>query len=221
MNKTHTINVGGMPFTIDQDAYTYLHEYLEKIAQHFSHAEGSDEIIDDIEQRMAELLDERTKGKQIVSYNDVSKAIAILGTPAEFDDEDYQVDDQRSKSSGEYATGRKLFRDPSDKMVGGVCSGLAAYFGIQDPIWIRIAFALAAIGGGMGAAIYVLMWAIVPTASSPKDFLMMRGEPINVTNIARIVEEQVDHITDQLSELGNEWKEKKRKKKSRTKERKL
>ena len=220
MNKTHTINVGGMPFTIDTDAFEYLRDYLDKIGLHFRHVEGSEEIIDDIEQRMAELLQEQIKDKKIVSHDDVSQAIAILGTPADFDDEDYVVDAERHRTSSDYSTGRKLFRDPNDKMVGGVCSGLAAYFGIQDPIWIRIGFALAALGGGMGAAIYVLMWALVPDAKTPKDFLMMRGEPINVTNIARIVQEQVGHITDQLSELGNEWKEKKRKKKSGTKEKK-
>ncbi len=219
MNKTHNINVGGMPFTIDTDAYQYLEDYLDKIDLHFRHAEGYEEIIDDIERRIAELLEYQVRNKKIVSYKDVAHAISTMGTPADFEDD--EVDKATGAAQGsEYKTGKKLFRDPDDKIIGGVCSGLADYFGIQDAIWVRIGFALTALGGGIGVPVYLLMWAIVPLAKTPRDFLMMRGESINVTNIARIVEEKVEQITDHLSELGHDWKEKKRKKKSCRKEKK-
>lgn len=217
MKRTNNINVGGFPFTIDDDAFKYLEEYLSKIDRHFRYAEGYEEIVEDIERRMAELLTESLKNKRIVSKEDVAHAISILGTPADFsaDDKSFEYDTDKEN---EYQTGKRLFRDPDDKIIGGVCSGLAAYFGIQDPLWVRIGFALAGLGAGVGVPLYLLMWALVAEAKTPRDFLAMRGEPINVKNIARIVEEQVEHITDQLSELGNDWKSKKRKKKRGHKE---
>ncbi len=147
---------------------------------------------------------------------DVSEAINTLGSPADFDafeEESEYAQGQQSRS--EYKTGRKLYRDPDDQMIGGVCAGLAAYFGIPDVVWVRIAFAIAFFGAGTGFLLYIVLWAIVPEAKTPKDFLAMRGEPINVNNIAKIVEEQVEHISDQISDLGNDWKSKRRKKKSR------
>ena len=213
MNKTHNVNIGGFPFTIDDDAYAHLQDYLGKIEVHFRNSEGYEEIIDDIENRMAELLNERMRSKRIVSYEDVEHVIGILGTTADFGADDLE-EDSAGFGSGSYKTGKKLFRDPDDKIIGGVCSGLAAYFGIQDPIWVRIGFAILALGAGIGIPLYLLMWALVPEAITPKDFLSMRGEPINVNNIAKIVEEQVENISDQLSELGSDWKSKRRKKKS-------
>ncbi len=215
MNKTNNVNIGGFPFTIDDDAYAHLQKYLDKIEQHFRHSEGYEEIIDDIENRMAELLNERIRNKRIVSMEDVEHAIGILGTTADFGADDFS--EGRSAFDSSYKTGKKLFRDPDDKIIGGVCSGLAAYFGIQDPIWVRIGFAILALGAGIGIPLYLLMWALVPEALTPKDFLSMRGEPINVNNIAKIVEDQVENISDQLSELGSDWKSKRRKKKSEKK----
>ncbi len=213
MNKTYNINVGGYPFTIDEDAFEALEKYLDRIDARFHNVDGGDEIIEDIEQRMAELLQEGKKARAIITLEDVQNAINTLGSPEEFDA--YNRESEYASGKREYKTGRKLFRDPEDQMIGGVCSGLAAYFGIEDVVWVRIAFAIAFFGGGTGLLLYLVLWAIVPEAKTPKDFLSMRGEPINVKNIARIVEEQVEHISDQLSDLGNDWKSKRRKKKSR------
>jgi phage shock protein PspC (stress-responsive transcriptional regulator) len=220
MNKTHNINVGGYPFTIDDDAYASLEGYLGKIETHFKRSEGAEEILDDIERRMAELLQERTKNKKIVSKDDIKQVIVIMGTPEDFDNTSEYGEPDENTSGREYKTGKKLYRDPDDKLIGGVCSGLAAYFGIQDPIWVRIAFALVALGGGLGIPIYLLLWALVPVAETPGDFLAMRGEKINVKNIAKIVEEQVENISEQLSETGQDWKSKRRKKKSERQQRK-
>lgn len=220
MNKTHNINVGGYPFTIDDDAYTSLENYLAKIEAHFKRSEGAEEILEDIERRMAELLQERTKNKKIVSRDDIHQVITIMGTPEDFDTASEFEEADGNITGREYKTGKKLYRDPDDKLIGGVCSGLAAYFGIQDPIWVRIAFALVALGGGLGIPIYLLLWALVPVAETPGDFLAMRGEKINVKNIAKIVEEQVENISEQLSEIGQDWKSKRRKKKSERQQRK-
>ena len=217
MNKTQNINVGGLPFIIDEDAFILLDEYLNRIDRHFDTSEGYEEIIGDIETRMAELLQEQLKGRKIVSNGAVTHAISVLGTPQDFGAEEINYDNAASDETG-YKTGKRLFRDPDDKMVAGVCGGLAAYFGIQDPIWVRLLFALAGVGGGAGVLVYFILWALVPVAETPRDFLAMRGERINVRNIAKIVQDQVGQISDQLSELGNDWKSKRRKKKSRKEE---
>ncbi|MCB0689901.1 MAG: PspC domain-containing protein [Saprospiraceae bacterium] len=221
MNKTYNINIGGYPFTIDDDAYAILHSYLNKIEGHFRRSEGCDEILEDIERRIAELLEQRLKSKKIVAKDDINQVISILGTPEDFGaaSEDGAIYDE-PVSGREYKTGKKLYRDPDDKVIGGVCSGLAAYFGIQEPVWVRVAFALIFFAGGLSVPIYILLWALVPVAQTPGDFLAMRGEKINVRNIAKIVEEQVEQISDQLSEIGQDWKSKRRKKKSERKERK-
>ena len=218
MNKTYNINVGGYPFTIDENAFEALEKYLDAIDARFHNVEGGEEIIEDIEQRMAELLQDGKKARSIVTLEDVEHAINTLGSPADFDK--YEAESDYGRGGSDYKTGKKLYRDPEDQMIGGVCSGLAAYFGIQDVVWVRIAFALAFFGGGTGLLLYLVLWAIVPEARTPKDFLAMRGEPINVKNIARIVEDQVEHISDQLSDLGQDWKSKRRKKKSKRKDKK-
>ncbi len=219
MNRVHTINLGGFPFTIDDDAFGKLERYLKQIENHFRSSEGFEEIYGDIERRMAELLEERLKARQIVSLKDVEYAIGLLGTPRDFGATDEAEETFQSGPERQYKTGKRLFRDPDDKMVGGVCGGLAAYFGIADVVWVRIAFALAALGGGFGVLLYFLFWAIVPEAKTPGDFLAMRGVPINVKNIARIVEEQIEQISEQLSGLGEEFKAKARRKKARHKHR--
>jgi len=217
MNKTQNINVGGLPFIVDEDAFSLLEEYLNRIDRHFDNSDGYEEIIGDIETRMAELLQEQLKGRKIVAKSDVTHAISVLGTPQDFGAEEVDYD-QSDSDDARYTTGKRLFREPDDKVVAGVCGGLAAYFGIQDPIWVRLIFALAAIGGGAGVLVYIILWVLVPVAETPRDFLAMRGERINVRNIAKIVQEQVGHISDQLSELGNDWKSNRRKKKCRKRE---
>jgi phage shock protein PspC (stress-responsive transcriptional regulator) len=95
-------------------------------------------------------------------------------------------------------------------VVGGVCAGIAAYFGIADPLWVRIAFIIFTISGGFGIPAYLILWVILPRAESASDRLSMRGEPINVSNIGKIIEEEIGHISDKVSELGNELSGKKK-----------
>jgi len=217
MNKVFNINLGGYPFTIDEDDYDHLRNYLKTIHAHFSTSEGYEEITSDIEIRVAELFQEKLNGKPIVTLKDVKSTISIMGTPEDFGAEPLetaafksteQAKDKGSKSS--YRTGRRLFRNPEDEVVGGVCSGIAAYFGIEDPLWVRILFVLITISGGFGIPAYLIMWAIVPQAETAGDRLAMKGEKINVSNIGKIIEEEIDHISDKVSELGHEFSSKKK-----------
>ncbi len=213
MNKIFNINLGGYPFTIDDDAYYALDKYLSKVKKHFSASEGCDEIIADIEARIAELFNEELKGQPIVGMREVDKVIAVMGRPEEFgaeEGEDHESDTTFTSSGKEYTTGKRLFRDGDDVVVGGVCSGLAAYFGIADPVWIRIAFAVGLIFGGIAVPLYLILWAAVPKAKTSADKLAMKGEKINVSNIARKVEEEINNLSDTISELTKEFSSKKK-----------
>jgi len=208
MNKIVTINLGGYPFTIDEDAYAQLQGYLEAIRRHFSQVNGFEEITSDIETRLAEIFQQKLGDRPIVTHKDVEGAIAVMGRPEDFD-ADTGMDEAEDSTSTEgkkskYKTGKRLFRHPDDQVVSGVCSGIAAYFGIQDPVWVRILFVLFTISGGFGITVYIILWAILPEAKTAGDRLTMRGEAINVSNIGRIIQEEVENISKKVSEFGEE-----------------
>ncbi len=204
MNKTLNINLGGYAFTIDEDAFETAHHYLTTLAQHFGSSEGATEIMQDIESRMGELINRNKGTRSIVSKMDVVDAIAILGTPEELKDIDFTDpaprNSSKTSSSFQLKTGKRLYRDPNDKIIGGVCSGLSAYFGIQDAVWIRIAFVLLSLAGGASALIYGVLWMIVPKAKTVSDRLEMMGEPTNVNNIAKMVKEEIEELGDKLQD---------------------
>ncbi|HFA51119.1 MAG TPA: PspC domain-containing protein [Bacteroidetes bacterium] len=208
MNKISNINLGGFPFTIDDDAYRNLDNYLKAIHKHFRDMEGYEEITTDIETRMAELFLEKMEGRPIVTLPDVKNVIAIMGTPEDFGAADPFMEEAPSSSgkSWKFKTGKKLFRNPEQEAIAGVCSGLAAYLGIQDPLWVRLAFIFLTFTGGFAVVVYLVLWAVVPKAETSSDRLAMRGEKANVENISKIIEEELDHVSKKVSELGEELK---------------
>ncbi len=221
MNKIFNVNLGGYPFTIDEDAYHQLNKYLDTIRRHFADSEGCDEILDDIEVRMAELFQERIKGKAIVSNKDLDEVVKILGRPEDFGaeelDDDYEETSYSKKKKSTFTgmkTGKRLFRNSDEKIIGGVASGLSAYFGISDPVWIRLLFVLFMVGGGVAVPLYIVLWIIVPEAKTAGEKLEMHGEPVNVNNIARKVEEELNDLSERITEmtkdLGKEFKSKKK-----------
>jgi len=213
MNKVFNINLGGYPFTIDENAYQHLSDYLTAIHNHFRDSEGYEEITSDIEARMAELFQDQLNGRPIVTSKDVHNAIAIMGTPEDFGVEPIEVEEEpvyTKERKHSYKTGRRLFRNPEDEVVGGVCSGLAAYFGLEDPVWVRILWIVFTISGGLGIPAYVILWIIVPKAETAGDRLSMRGEKINVANIGKIVEEEIESFSEKMEYFGNEFQSKKK-----------
>ncbi len=214
MNKVININLGGHPFTIDDDAYIQLDAYLQAVRRSFHHLEGKDEILGDIEIRIAELLTTQLGSRSIVSSPDIAAVVRIMGKPEQFDEEVNENPGSRRTSATDtdftFRPGKKLYRDPEDKIVGGVCSGLAAYFGIHDPVWIRLIFVLLFFTG-IGVLTYLAMMVIVPKATTSADRLDMRGEPVNIQSIADAVEKQFQEISDKLTELGNDLSRKKKK----------
>ncbi|MBL7827172.1 MAG: PspC domain-containing protein [Saprospiraceae bacterium] len=210
MNKILNINLGGYAITIDDDAYEYLQAYLDNIRRRFSESEGRDEILEDIEARLGEIITGSMGSRTIVMLPDVEAAVNIMGKP-----EDFGSDETTSSSKNTHAksgastrsirTGKRLYRDEEDAVVGGVCSGLTAYFGMTDPVWMRLIFVFLAFASfGFWLPAYILMWILVPPAKSAADRLAMRGEPINVDNIAKEVEEGFDRIGKKVNDIGSD-----------------
>jgi phage shock protein PspC (stress-responsive transcriptional regulator) len=183
MNKTVTVNIAGIIFNIEEEAYLILSNYLDSIRSKFHDENERDEILKDIEARIAELFQNKIHpSKEVIINEDVEEIISIMGSP-----EDY-VDEEENQKSQEYSTEktrtrrkRKLFRDVDNGLLTGVCSGFAAYLGI-DVLIVRIAFVIFGIAGSGIIAYFVLMF-VLPEAKSASDKLKMKGEKINIENI--------------------------------------
>lgn len=191
MKKTLTINLSGTVFHIDEDAYRLLDNYLANLRIHFRREEGAEEIVRDMEQRISELFTDRLKeGKQVITIEDVEEIIARMGQPEELSGE------ERDEDNGwNGVRTRRLFRDPDNKILGGVASGLAAYLG-WDVVWLRILLLVLTIPlHGMILA-YVIAWIIIPPARTAPEKLAMKGEKINVENIGRTVTDGFEKVND-------------------------
>ena len=148
MNKTVNINLANTLFHIDDDAYNKLRRYLESIKRSFAGTAGSDEIIADIEARVAELFLEKMENeRQVITHKEVDAVIAVMGQPEDYMvDEDIFEDQPRRKETTTRRT-KKLYRDIDQKYIGGVSAGLEHYLGI-DALWIRLIFILLAVFTG-------------------------------------------------------------------------
>ena len=202
MNKTVTANISGVVFHIEADAYEKLHQYLNTIKNYFRDSDGTDEIMADIEARIAELFKEKLGlARDVITMENVKQVVEIMGEPeAYMDEENTSSYDNSSKSfytedRGPQASfsSRKLYRDEEDNALGGVCSGLGYYFGI-DRIWIRIGFLIALFGFGTGFFLYLILWAIIPKAKTTSEKLEMKGEPINVENIGNTIKDEFNNF---------------------------
>jgi phage shock protein C len=199
MHKVVQINLGGFPFTINEDAYVLLQDYLASLKLLFKDDSGA-EIMADIESRIAELFSERLEKRMIVDVNDVLFVQEIIGKPEELG-QDSPEENQSSQfnSSTSFKTGKRLYRNLDEKVVGGVASGLAAYLGMKDPVWIRILMVLIfLISKGTAILGYFILMAIIKPAKTSKEKLEMRGDPINLANLSRIVEDQVNGISEKF-----------------------
>lgn len=210
MNRIQYINVGGFPFTANEDAFHRLDEYLSGLDRHFASSEGHKEIMQDIESRIAELFTEYLGGQKILQLEHVEKMIQVMGTAENLSDPAHQQVNDR-EGHWQYYTGKRLFKDPYDKKISGVCSGLSHYFGIEDPTWVRVAFVFFGMWG-FGVIMYLIFMFILPEAVSPSDRLAMKGKPINIQNIADKVEEEFDEISQRFDDWRDKWRKKKSKK---------
>lgn len=180
MKKTYNINLNGQLFCIDEDAYSQLQHYITKLENHYLHEEDGQEILSDIESRIAELFTGflQKSHRAIITQAEIEKVIEVMGTP------EVIIEDDAEPASSAHTTRKKLYRDNEHMVLGGVASGLAAYFGIPL-IWVRLAFIVLSFFFGITIILYLILWIITPEAVTSKQKLEMQGEKINVSNIEK------------------------------------
>lgn len=209
MKKIININLSGRLIPIEDSAYEILNQYLGSLKKYFSKEEGGDEIVSDIESRIAEIFqDQLKKGAHCITDEDVMAVKASMGTPEQFDDaagESTQQQKQEDPFEGYTPRPRKrLYRDPENKVLSGVCSGLGAYFNI-DPVIFRIIFALLAVGGfGSGILVYFILWIATPSADTTAEKLEMRGEKVDLNTIRSTIQEELNHMKGQVKNVGDD-----------------
>lgn len=203
MNKTVNINLGGFFFHIDEDAYQKLNNYFQAIKRSLS-PEGRDEIIKDIESRIAELFTQKLKNeKQVVGITEVDEVISVMGQPEDYrvDTEGATIEQPFSQGNYNYNPVRKLYRDKESGTFGGVMAGLGHYFN-TDPLWLRIIIVLLVfLGFGTGVLIYLLLWILIPRATTTAEKLAMKGEPVNISNIEKKIKEEFSDVQERLKNV--------------------
>jgi len=198
MKPTVRVSIGGLAFTLEEDAYQILNNYLQALRNHFAGNPESEEIISDIESRLSELLQMRMgTNDSVLSLNDAQEVIKTMGNPKDFEDPvdnslntDNITGGTESKANPDFE--KKLFRDMDNKIIGGVCSGIGHYFRV-DPTAIRLIFAgifllLFFVGYRMPTSvsvivIYVILWIIMPAAKTFKQKISMTGSDPSIMNI--------------------------------------
>jgi phage shock protein PspC (stress-responsive transcriptional regulator) len=211
MQRIIQINIAGRLIPIEEDAYLTLRDYIRSLERHFTNEPGKDEIIQDIENRVAELFDTRLQtGTPSIDGEDVRKVIETLG-PA------YSIGAATNDPVNPYlparyepktASGqRRLYRNPNDKMLGGVCSGIANYFDI-DPVIIRLIMVVLFLGAGIGLLAYIIAWIVIPLARTPEELAYMTGgEPMNIHTIKRNVGQEMQDLRQRGEDMSRELRD--------------
>jgi len=205
MKKTISINLAGLFFHIDEDAYNQLQSYLAAVKRSMQNEHGTSEIIADIEARIAELFSERiSSNQQVITSIIVEDIINIMGQP-----EDYNIDNENHNNTTDEHTSKnvkRLFRDKENAFVGGVSVGLGHYIGV-DAIWVRLIWILLVFGLGTGVLLYLIMWILIPAANTTAEKLSMMGKPINITNIEEQVKEGFGNVKEHFDKVTEKVKQ--------------
>lgn len=199
MKKTLTVNLGGTVFHIDEDAYRLLDNYLSNLKIHFRKEAGADGIIDDIERRISELFAEKlTAGSQVITITDVEEVIARMGKP-----EDMEAENDSEPSVGNATRTtihRRLYRNPDDKLLGGVISGMAAYLGWDVTLLRLLLLVVLICGVGTLIPVYIVCWLVIPEARTAAEKLSMRGEAVTVENIGKTVTDGFEKVANGVND---------------------
>lgn len=215
MKKTLTVNLGGTVFHIDEDAYRLLDNYLSNLKLHFSKQDGAEEIVNDIELRISELfLEKLNAGSQVITITDVEAVITRIGKPEEMEAGTEEEKASANTSGGGYSSGswnddnasaytsarRRLYRNPDDRMLGGVIGGFSVYLG-WDATWFRLIFILCMIFGfKLLLPAYIICWIIIPEARTAAEKLSMRGEAVTVENIGKTVTDGFEKVSNHVND---------------------
>jgi phage shock protein PspC (stress-responsive transcriptional regulator) len=182
MKKIININLSGRVIPIEDSAYEMLQNYIESLRKYFANEEGRDEIINDIESRIAELMNDKVrKGSDAVTDADINEIISSMGRVEDFEAAEQESAETKAETKTTAAdtgytytkkTRGRLYRDSNDKIIGGVCSGIANYLNV-DPSIVRILFAIITFGGfGLGMLLYIILWIVLP----PRDIEGFTGK---------------------------------------------
>jgi phage shock protein PspC (stress-responsive transcriptional regulator) len=192
MTKTININLGGFLFHMDDKAYSLLNSYLLAIEKQLFYDPSRKEIITDVEQRIAELFNERkNRDNQVITLEDVNTVITVIGEPGTFGT--YQEPSVDPGYNYHSSRSRRLYRDTDQRVLGGVCSGLSVYFDTE--VWIfRVLFIVFALFFFSSVLVYGILWIVLPEAITPEQKLEMRGEPVNIENLKRTVKEEFEKV---------------------------
>ncbi len=218
MKKTLTVNLGGTVFNIDDDAYRLLDNYLCNLKLHFRKEAGADEIVDDIERRISELFAEKlSAGAQVITIADVEEVIARMGKPEDMESGEgsgESASDNKKAGNG-YGSGawndhtsysstttrRRLYRNPDDKMLGGVVSGMAAYLGWDVTLLRLLLLVVLVCGVGTLIPVYIVCWLVIPEAQTAAEKLNMRGEAVTVENIGKTVTDGFEKVSNGVNDF--------------------
>ena len=200
MKKTLRVNISGVIFNIDEDAYFELKKYLDTIELHYAEVPEGNEIIDDIEARIAEHLgDKISSEKNVLNIQNIKEIIDIMGMPDEFENVNENNSNTNQPPHSKKGS-RRMYRDKDSKYIAGVCSGVGKYFGI-DPIIIRALFIISVFFAGTGIIIYLILWIALPEAITASQKLEMKGEQITVTNIEKSLNEEFKNVRENFDKF--------------------
>ncbi|TWR29801.1 PspC domain-containing protein [Mucilaginibacter pallidiroseus] len=206
MNKTIIININGIVFHIEENAYEILKGYMSEVQRHFMNSADSLEITTDIENRIAEMFNEilLKEGKQVIIEQDVKNVVEQMGSVKDFEAAENDEAPGAQSAFQAYNTGaRRLFRDPDDHLVAGVCSGIANYFDFNS-VWVRLLFVFLIPFGGFGFLVYVILWIVVPKAITRADRMAMKGQKLDLQGFKINFEEEMSTMRNNLSNLSTE-----------------
>lgn len=206
MKRTVSVNIKGMNFLIEEDAYQVLQDYLDRLAHVLRNDRGSKEIIEDIELRIAELCSSKLNDrKQVIEIEDIQSILETLGDPAQYIDDDEETTETFSKTkfeSGKSSQDKRLFRDTDNATIAGVCAGIANFFNI-DVVIIRAIFVIVFLFGGFGFPLYIILWIIVPKANNSIDKLRMRGKAITIDSVREEVETAAERLNKETKTFAD------------------
>ncbi|MDD4921605.1 MAG: PspC domain-containing protein [Bacteroidales bacterium] len=212
MKKTLSVNLGGSVYHIDEDAYQELMDYLQDVKRHLGDEASSEEVLNDIEQRISELFTQWMQGKRVViTVMDVQNVIEVLGRPEQYENvegeaqskEEKEMDARRGDSDRPSGNAhRKLYRDTENAILGGVCSGLAIYLKVS-PVLVRLLYFVLVWFGGTGVFFYLICWLIIPEARTAAQRLEMCGEDVTIENIEKKVREEYGKVKDRVDGYVN------------------
>jgi phage shock protein C len=216
MQRIIQITINGRLIPIEEDGFSLLKDYINSLERHFSGEDGKEEIIQDIEGRIAELFHTRIQaGAHAIDKTDVVKVIDTLGPASALNDGRDASGNPAShfpaaytaRTKEQYYSSRRLYRNPNDKIIGGVCSGIANYFDI-DPVIVRLTLAVLFLIGGIGLLAYILAWIIIPVARTPEDMRYMSGgNPMDFHTMKKNMGDELQDLKVRGEQMSRELKD--------------